>query len=323
MFASPLVRKVNTNIENVMQLDYKNEISGIEKALKKVNHEIKYKVDVATLNNFRSVITDAPFALHFTGHGVQNNIESLGPSYHFYKDKGNILLLEDENCMAKYLFEVDLKKLVKISRADSEYTHNYEVVFVSSCHSEFTGHIFLSSGARHVVCIKKSETISDKASLRFSRVFYECIFMKKYTVCKAFEIAKEDIKTLYTSSEASKYILLKKESNEGNKKTTSHKCFPVAKFNEGGLVKEEKLPMFSKVLSNDLTFKDRQKEMCEIISLLNTNRLVNILGPPGIGKTSISRKLYSHLADRRIYEDGIIYVKLKGCESTQMFLTRL
>lgn len=178
LFSSPLVRKINSNLEMIMQLDYTNEIKGIEKQLKHVKHEIKYKVDVATISNFRSVIADAPFALHFTGHGVQNNQNALGTAYMQYKDRGDILLLEDENGMADYLFENDLKKLVQISNANREFWHNYEVVFVSSCYSEFTAKIFLASGARHVICIQKNQRISDKASLRFSQVFYETLFVK-------------------------------------------------------------------------------------------------------------------------------------------------
>ena len=51
--------------------------------------------------------------------------------------------------------------------------------------------------------------------------------------------------------------------------------------------------------------------------------MVSILGPPGIGKTSIARWLANYLRDRKKFEDGIIYVKLRGCESAKMFLSRL
>jgi hypothetical protein len=132
MFASPLVRRINSSIEMIMQLDYQNEIMGIEKQLKDVKHEVRYKVEVATIENFRSVIVDAPFALHFTGHGIQNDQKALGSAYIQYKNKGDILLLEDENGMADYLFEDDLTRLVQLSKANREHTHNYEVVFVSS-----------------------------------------------------------------------------------------------------------------------------------------------------------------------------------------------
>jgi hypothetical protein len=325
LFASPLVRKVGQKLENIMKLDYRKEIMGIESALKDVKHEVRYKVDVATISNFRSVIADAPFALHFTGHGVQNNIESLGASYRLFKEKGNILLLEDENWMTEYLFEDDLKRLVEISRANRSFTYNYEVVFVSSCHSEFAGNVFLASGAHHVIWIMKSETILDKASLRFSKVFYQTLFMKRYSICEAFHIAKEDIRTFFTPSEANKYILLvnkKSEMKGKRKKKLEHKCYPISKFNEGGLTKEESQVFFSKIPPKDDHFIGRQQEICEVLSLLNQNRLVNVLGPPGIGKTALAREIWNHLKDRRIFDDGIIYVPLRGWESAQMFLMR-
>ncbi|CAI2383959.1 unnamed protein product [Moneuplotes crassus] len=320
LFASPLVRKLNSNLEMIMQLDYQNEIIGIEKHLSDVKHEINYKVDVATQSNFRSVIVDAPFALHFTGHGIPNDKKALGPAHMQFKDKGNILLLEDECGMADYLFEKDLKKLVDMTKARKEFSFHYEVVFLSSCYSELTSAIFLNSGARHVICIQKDKTISDKASLRFSKVFYETLFAKKYSVCKAFKIAKDDIRTLINATEANKFLILINENANKNKK---HKCFPISKLKDGNLTKIGKMPLFDSVPSIVENFRGRQQEMCEVISILRKNRLVNVLGPPGIGKTSLSRNLCNHLKDRNRFQDGIIYLGLRGCESAQMFVTRL
>jgi len=67
----------------------------------------------------------------------------------------------------------------------------------------------------------------------------------------------------------------------------------------------------------------REIEMYEITKLLNISRVVTISGPPGIGKTSISRNLANYYKERRMFKDGIIYIKLRGCTSAQMFLTRL
>jgi hypothetical protein len=59
-----------------------------------------------------------------------------------------MLLLEDENGKTSYYFEDDLKSHVEVSK------NKFELVFVSSCHSEFAGRVFLNAGAKHVICIK-------------------------------------------------------------------------------------------------------------------------------------------------------------------------
>ena len=74
----------------------------------------------------------------------------------------------------------------------STYEFKFELVFVSSCHSEFVGDIFFNAGASHVISIKDSETISDEASIIFAKAFYNALFSNEnFTVCKAFKIAKQ------------------------------------------------------------------------------------------------------------------------------------
>lgn len=74
----------------------------------------------------------------------------------------------------------------------------------------------------------------------------------------------------------------------------------------------DNLPIFDAIPSNVDCFIGRQQDMYEIINLLDFHRLVSILGPPGIGKTSISRNLANYLKDRKKFSDGIIYVGLRG-----------
>lgn len=82
-------------------------------------------------------------------------------------------------------------------------------------------------------------------------------------------------------------------------------------------------PMFDNVPSKVEMFIGREYEMHKIIELLINGRVVSILGPPGIGKTSLSKNLANYLKERRAFRDGIINVRLRGCKSAQMFLTRL
>ena len=63
--------------------------------------------------------------------------------------------------------------------------------------------------------------------------------------------------------------------------------------------------------------------MQNIINLVHNNKIVTIVGPAGIGKTSIARNLANYMNDRQKFKDGIIYVRLRGWESAQMFMSRL
>ena len=99
-------------------------------------------------------------------------------------------MFENENGKSHDFFEEDLKTLIEINK------NKFEVVFVSSCHSEFACRVFLNAGARHVIWIRGSVKISDKASLQFSKVFYETLFGKKYNVWDSFATAKDEVKNL-------------------------------------------------------------------------------------------------------------------------------
>lgn len=61
----------------------------------------------------RSIILEAPVALHFSGHGITNSRENLGNTvWAMNKDKGDVLLLEDDHGQADYYFKSELKKLI-------------------------------------------------------------------------------------------------------------------------------------------------------------------------------------------------------------------
>lgn len=292
------------------------ELDDICSVISHLDYHLKFKSSVATRENFRSIITDNPVVLHFSGHGIENTAENMGDDYMFNQEKGNILLLENESAMSNYYFEEELRSLLEICK------YKFEVVFVSTCHSQFAGQVFLNAGAQHVICIKQEWKIMDKASLLFSKVFYETFFSKKFSACNSFKTAKKEVSEILGKTEASKFMLMTQDDlNPYSGKV--HKCKGFANFSKGSFCNMNEEPQFDYVPSNIEGFIDRQREMYEIIKLLNDNRVVSILGPPGIGKTSLARNLSNYIKDRKKFKDGIIYVRLRGCESAQMFLSRL
>lgn len=111
-----------------------------------------------------------------------------------------------------------------------------------------------------MICVKKGERISDKASILFSKHFYNALFSQTRTVCQAFELAKASIhaeKDKYLANEYHKFIILKDtdridNQNDGScqdsschggsmpymlhqKKKKKHKCSVFGPFMKGAI----------------------------------------------------------------------------------------
>ena len=107
-----------------------------------------------------------PLALHFSGHGIENNVNNFGGASNALREYGNFLVFEDEEGTAVYLSEKELKNFIEESGTKLDF------VFVASCHSEFAGHIFHNAGAKHVICVRQGEKILDETSIKFGKYFY-------------------------------------------------------------------------------------------------------------------------------------------------------
>jgi len=311
LFASPLLRKIKNGYEQVMLLDYVSEMKNIESNLRQVDYQIKYSKSVATQRNFHSFISDRPIVLHFSGHGIVNDHKSMGNDYAFVKDKGNILLLEDENGMSDYLFEKDLKAMVEIMDV------KFEVVFIASWHSEFAGKIFSNAGARHVIWIKGEEKISDEAALKFTEVFYDMMFVKQYSVCQSYEIAKSEVKRINFEAEANKFLLLTKQDDPKNK----HECKPLFNFSPGKFKSLWKDPEYNIIPPIQKDFKGRQREMYDLMLLLSDHRFVCLHAIEGMGKTAMLKNFCHHMKHRSQFTDGIMFVDWNDIKSVNEITT--
>ena len=107
----------------------------------------------------------------------------------------------------------------------SEVLRNLDLVFLAACHSELIGHVFIQSGVKHVVCIRKENEVLDDAACAFTKFFYNGLMNSK-TVCDAFVEAKRFVKFKFKQKESDMFILLKENI---------HDCFPVSKCDDGVL----------------------------------------------------------------------------------------
>ena len=67
----------------------------------------------------------------------------------------------------------------------------------------------------------------------------------------------------------------------------------------------------------------RQKELFEVVQTVFRNRLVTLIGLPGIGKTSLAKNAVHFIADRQMFKMGVVFLPLKGYTTCEIFLKKL
>ena len=172
-----------------MKIDFDREFKEIQNSLENNKTKINYYKIWACTDNLTSVLLRNPKVLHFSGHGVKNTVKDIGAEAKLRQGQGDFLVFEDKNGWAELVSEKILSELLKQCKTE------IELVFVSSCHSEFVGDIFFNAGINHVIWIKESETISDEASIIFAKAFYQALFsLHSYSIWNAFDAAKAAVK---------------------------------------------------------------------------------------------------------------------------------
>ena len=245
--------------------------------------------------------------------------------------------------------EKTLRELIAASNA------NLEFVFVASCYSQFAGEIFFNAGAKHVICIRSEQTVKDLAVITFSKAFYHSVFSTNMTICAAFDVAKKQVEVKFGLGEANKFILIKEDGKGkmsiGGKKSMGgikmpfgledldlddllmgenksgdvfeHKCKIFGPLKDGKSEVLDKKSLFNEIPAKVDEYIGRQKEIFQMVQSVCQNRLVNIIGLPGIGKTSLAKNAAHYMADRSMFKAGIVFLPLKGYTTCEIFLKKL
>ncbi len=316
LFAGPLVTAYKdegqVKIKPMASLEYDKEIEQIVRNAGEACQGIKYKKCVATLDSFQQCMNEQPLALHFTGHGIRNN--AFGTER---LNEGDFLVFEDERGKAQYVSCQELKGILRACPRQPEF------VFVSSCHSRLVGDVFKAAGAKHVICVKRSEQILDEVASMFAQAFYKAFFSPHSTVCSAFELAKATVTAKTSEHDIQKNECMKFELLIGGDYAMPHSCANLHPIPVGQPVSTVPPVEYGDIPSKVEHFVGRKCELYNIISLIHEARIVTIKGLPGIGKTSVAKTLAHFFLERGVFRDGVVYISARGVESTDALITQL
>ena len=95
-------------------ISFSEEFEQIKQNIEEKKIVFNYRYSVANEKNLRTALRENPIGLHFSGHGFQNNEhlyrgDKRGWAKH--KNKGDVLIFENENGSSDFFFTSDLKKL--------------------------------------------------------------------------------------------------------------------------------------------------------------------------------------------------------------------
>ena len=309
LFSAPLVFVDETNrLHPFAKLDFDMERELLWQCMKEASRDIELNFDSAHHSRLLASVAKRCTCLHYSGHGHP----------HF-------LPFEDGMGGPNWFDVANIKKLL-VSGDEVPF----KFVFVSACHSGLAGETFASAGVPHVVCCQQEKELKDTAALAFTRSFYLALAVG-HTVSESFEQGRKAVRATPNlkdpEKEMEKFVLL---PHGGNHDVPVFRAKPVpewpkqereitsekgksgrrstltrgrsivalgAKSSEIGtrnMMQEDPAPCVPQF------FIGREVDMYLVLTALlkMKKRLVNVIGEPGIGRSSLVCGLCHYINER-------------------------
>jgi len=294
--ASPLVQPSKHGLRKAPDpLDFPAEKEIFKEVFS--NSDVNLVFDIATTTRLQDCVTTKARVLHYSGHG---SIEYLS--------------FEDNRGGLHQLYASSIKKIISACKVQGQ--NNLKFVFVSACNSLQSGQAFVNAGVPHVICSKQDSALLAVAALQFTKQLYKSL-VNGFTVNDSFKRAKDAI--LVTPEvgnkdryfEIDKFLLL---PEDGNHDVTIFDDAITSNFisdkTENDDIQTSHIPVAPDV------FLGREVDQRGIIdAVLDNHRLINLVGPAGIGKSSIVAATCLYVFERKSFMmfENIIYI---DCHST-------
>ena len=183
-----------------------------------------------------------------------------------------------------------------------------------------------------------TQQIQDSAAVSFTRAFYLAV-LSGNTVQQSFDIAREALKAspfvADSLLEGEKFILLPDGSRDPARgPLMSHdvpvfKARPVAAWPAPGQLvfgprsNNDDFETLGSLPQPPLDFEGREIDMHRTITTVLARRLVSLVGDEGAGKSALAAAVCTYMADRGMFENGVVFVRAQNVLTHAGFLAEL
>ena len=127
--------------ENFEPINYRLEIKTILKAMNKSNKQFNFIFQCTNEKTFRNYLNKPTKILFISCHGFLELNKNDEKHYDYH------IMLEENGVVQK----IQKEKLEEIIKNNSSKIEDIDLVFISSCHSEILGKIFIENKAKNVI----------------------------------------------------------------------------------------------------------------------------------------------------------------------------
>ena len=204
LYASPIIDKINEKETN-KPINYRMEIKKLIKLFNESGKAFNCLFECANELTFKEVLKKKTKILHISSHGDIDDNQK-------YK-----LKLEENG--KEQILKYDI--LEKIIKANKNNLKNIDLVFVSTCHSQQLGELFLDNGVKNVIFVESINQISNVCALKLLEYLYDEL-IKGHCIQESFE---NSMKKLKDDREVISYNLKQNTcENHKHKKTCKKIC---------------------------------------------------------------------------------------------------
>jgi len=97
-------------------ISFEEEFEAITQSIEEKKIQFNYRYSVATQANLLKILRENPIGIHFSGHGFKNTealYEGDKRAFNQHKNKGDVLIFENEYGSSEFFFKNDLEQMIK------------------------------------------------------------------------------------------------------------------------------------------------------------------------------------------------------------------